>query len=394
MITFLKRAGLFGCLLAAALSVGCADRKSPQTTAENGQMEEDTKEEQENTGGKVYFLSRHPELQKQWDGLAAAFEQETGISVKITTVEEDSYDAVLDAAMQDRDIPTMFEVHTLEELEKWSGFCLNLKESSLYSEIAEDSSRFARNGDEMAGIGYLEGDSGILYNKKLLSEYCALDGSMIASADEITNFVVLKAVVEDIQNRKDELGIEGAFASQSMEEMLADMSGLLKNGADLACLESFFDLYVSHCVSREEEIGTKTGKDGAVEFALGEAVFYYGGTWSYETIGGNEVVDGDFGILPVYIGLEGEQNQGLCRRYRSYFCINKSASKEDEDAALLFLKWLYGEKKEDLAALETVEWSPVTDAAEVFREKQAVFWKMMDLEDLPLIREYAQDLAP
>ena len=155
MIIFLKRAGLFGCLLAAALSVGCADRKSPQTTAENGQMEEDTKEEQENTGGKVYFLSRHPELQKQWDGLAAAFEQETGISVKITTVEEDSYDAVLDAAMQDRDIPTMFEVHTLEELEKWSGFCLNLKESSLYSEIAEDSSRFARNGDEMAGIGYL-----------------------------------------------------------------------------------------------------------------------------------------------------------------------------------------------------------------------------------------------
>ena len=40
-----------------------------------------------------------------------------------------------------------------------------------------------------------------------------LDGAVISSVDEINNFETLKAVADDIQAKKDDLGIEGAFAS-------------------------------------------------------------------------------------------------------------------------------------------------------------------------------------
>ena len=49
-----------------------------------------------------------------------------------------------------------------------------------------------------------------------MQKYFALDGAKAASMDEINNFAKLKEVVEDMQAKKDELGIEGVFASTSL----------------------------------------------------------------------------------------------------------------------------------------------------------------------------------
>ena len=62
------------------------------------------------------------------------------------------------------------------------------------------------------------------------------------------------------------------------------------------------------------------------EFALGEAVFYQNGTWAYNDIKDNEVADEDLGMLPIYIGVEGEENQGLCTGSENYWCVNKQCS--------------------------------------------------------------------
>lgn len=390
MTKLTKKVGLAILLLAVMFVVGCADSGETERVSESGQIPNTAKDADGTEGessGKVYFLNRHPEQQQQLDELAQAFEQETGIPVKVTTVEEDSYDAVLETAMQDSEIPTLFEVNTLEGLEKWSGVCYDLKETALYPKMNKDTGRFASSDGRLLAIGGLEGDYGIIYNKKLLEKYCALDGSMIASADEITNFVVLKAVAEDIQDKKDKLGIEGAFASVSVTDMLARNAALMENETYQENLQRFLELYGNHCVSDPKELGAKTDKDGAVEFALEEAVFYLGGSWSYDTLGGNEVADGDLGMLPVYMGLEGEQNQGLCHLYQSYFCVNKSVLAEDMEASLRFLEWLFVDHAADMEALESMEWSPLVDAVKAWDEKQAVFWQTMRLDDLPRIRE-------
>ena len=56
----------------------------------------------------------------------------------------------------------------------------------------------------MAGIGYVIETYGIIYNKALLEKAGY-------TQDDIKSFDDLKKVADDIQARKDELGVKGAF---------------------------------------------------------------------------------------------------------------------------------------------------------------------------------------
>ena len=44
-------------------------------------------------------------------------------------------------------------------------------------------------------------------------------------------------------------------------------------------------------------------------------------------------------MLPIYIGAEGEENQGLCTGTENYWCVNAKASEEDIKATLDFINW-------------------------------------------------------
>ena len=47
-----------------------------------------------------------------------------------------------------------------------------------------------------------------------------------------------------------------------------------------------------------------------------------------------------FGMMPIYIGVDGEENQGLCTGSENYWCINKDASEADIQATEDFLNWV------------------------------------------------------
>ncbi len=44
--------------------------------------------------------------------------------------------------------------------------------------------------------------------------------------------------------------------------------------------------------------------------------------------------------MPIYIGAEGEENQGLCTGSENYWCVNSKASEADIQATLDFLNWV------------------------------------------------------
>ena len=44
-------------------------------------------------------------------------------------------------------------------------------------------------------------------------------------------------------------------------------------------------------------------------------------------------------MLPIYIGVDGEENQGLCTGSENYWCVNKNASEDDINATLDFVNW-------------------------------------------------------
>ena len=58
------------------------------------------------------------------------------------------------------------------------------------------------------------------------------------------------------------------------------------------------------------------------------------------TVKDNEVADEDIGMMPIYIGVDGEENQGLCTGSENYWCVNNKASEADIQATLDFVNWV------------------------------------------------------
>ena len=310
--------------------------------------------------GKVYYLNFKPEQAEQWEDLAAAYTDETGVEVTVVTAASGTYESTLKSEMAKSEAPTLFQVNGPVGLATWKDYCLDLKDSEIYKNLKSDDFALVNDDGSVSGIAYVIETYGIIYNKALMNAYFETEGAVVTSMDEINNFDTFKAVVEDIQAKKDELGILGAFTSAGMDsssdwrfkthlanlpiyyEYQADGIGSTDaiKGTYLDNYKAIWDLYINNATCEPTMLSGKTGEDAASEFALGEAVFYQNGTWAYGDIQGNEVADEDLGMMPIYIGVEGEENQGLCTGSENYWCVNSKASEADIQATLDFLNWV------------------------------------------------------
>lgn len=311
-------------------------------------------------GGKVYYLNFKPEQADQWKELAKTYTDQTGVEVKVETAASGTYEEQRKSEMAKSEAPTLFQVNGPVELAAWGDYCYNLKDSAVYSNLKSDDFALIQN-DEVKGIAYVIETYGIIYNKTLLNKYFETDGAKAKSVDEINTFAKLKEVADDIQAKKDDLGIKGAFTSAGMDsssdwrfkthlanlpiyyEYKADNIGSTDaiKGTYLPQYQQIWDLYITDSTCDAKMISSKTGDDANSEFALGEAVFYQNGTWAYSDIlNAGELTDDDLGMLPIYIGAEGEENQGLCTGSENYWCVNSKASDADIKATLAFLEWV------------------------------------------------------
>ncbi len=311
--------------------------------------------------GRVYYLNFKPEQAEEWEELARTYEKETGVEVTIVTAASDEYETTLKSEMAKSEAPTLFQVNGPVGLSTWKDYCYDLKDTAIYKNLkSDDFALFGENG-EVLGVAYVLETYGIIYNKTILEEYCDTEGAVISSPYEIENFETLKAVVEDIEAKKDELGVAGAFTSSGMDSSsdwrfkthLANVPlyyeyrdrGISEasevEGTYLDNYKAVWDLYINNATCSPQMISSKTAEDATGEFALGEAVFYQNGTWAYSDIVEEGLLeDNDLSMLPIYIGVEGEENQGLCTGSENYWCINKNASETDIKATADFLEWV------------------------------------------------------
>ena len=309
--------------------------------------------------GSVYYLNFKPEQAAQWEQVAGQYTQLTGVPVTVVTAASGTYEDALRSEIAKNDPPTLFQVNGPVGLQTWRDYCLDLRDTKLYQSL--QSPEFAlEDGGEVPAVAYAIETYGLIYNKRLLDAYCAMEGAVIADASEITNFETLKAVAEDIQSRKEELGVLGAFTSAGMDASsdwrfkthLVNLplyyeyrdegisSAETIRGTYLPQLRQIWDLYIHNATCPPAMIGAKTGEDAASEFALGEAVFYQNGTWAYADATAEGITDDELGMLPIYIGVPGEENQGLCTGSENYWCINRHAAPEDIEATRAFVDWL------------------------------------------------------
>ena len=341
--------------LSLSLLAGCGGGTG--TPAETGSAGTDAPaaETGSGSGGSVYYLNFKPEQDAQWQELAEIYTEETGVPVKVVTAASGTYETMLTSEMAKDDAPTMFQVNGPVGLANWKDYCLDLSDSKLYGELTSDS--FAlKDGDAIPAIAYVIETYGIIYNKELLT-------AAGYTQDDITSFDTLKAVADDIQARKDELGIQGAFTSAGMDSSsdwrfkthLANLPIYYEYQADgitstdaikgtyLDNYKQIFDLYITDSTCEPTVLASKTGNDAVAEFVNKQAVFYQNGTWAYTDI--KDLGDDNLGMIPIYIGVDGEENQGLCTGSENYWCVNNMSSEEDIQATLDFVYWCVSSEK-------------------------------------------------
>jgi len=167
----------------------------------------------------------------------------------------------------------------------------------------------------------------------------------------------LKKVADDIQSKKDDLGIKGAFTSAGMDGSsdwrfkthLANLPIYYEYKADgiddteaikgtyLDNYKNVFDLYITDSTCDGTELSAKTADDSRNEFINGDAVFYQNGSWEYGELS-KTYSDDELAMIPIYFGVD-DENEGLATGTENFWCVNKEASEEDIQATLDFMNW-------------------------------------------------------
>ena len=165
---------------------------------------------------EIYFLSCKPEVAGVWEEVSEAYEQETGVKLKVLTSSDGNNARTLKAELAKKNGPTLFQINGPVEYEMWKPYCLDLSGTELYSWML-DPSMAVTDGDGVYGIPYVVEGYGIIYNQAIMNKYFSLSDRATSYSDmsEVNNYEKLKAVVEDMTAHKTELGIDGVFASTS-----------------------------------------------------------------------------------------------------------------------------------------------------------------------------------
>lgn len=322
---------------------------------------------------QVYFLNFKPEAADAYNEIAAAYEKETGVSVKVVTAAANTYEQTLKSEIAKSDSPTIFQVNGPIGYNEWKDYCLDIKDSKLYSYLSDDTLAI-KEDDGVYAVPYVVEGYGIIYNDAIMQRYFALPDKKtnISSTDQINSFDTLKAVVEDMTANLSKLGIEGVFASTSLssgedwrwqthllniplyyefsENTDYDdptLAGLNLSNIEFKYHENFeniFDLYINNSITEKTLLGSKSIADSMAEFALGKVAMVQNGNWAWSQIAdvkGNTVNAEDIKFMPIYTGIDGEKGQGLCIGTENYIAINKNATEEQQKASLDFLDWLF-----------------------------------------------------
>ena len=115
-------------------------------------------------------------------------------------------------------------------------------------------------------------------------------------------------------------------------------------GTYLDNFKNVWDLYTTDSATTGAALTTATGDASEAEFGQGKAVFYQNGSWEYANLTGEEkgfkMNPEDLAMIPIYCGVEGEEQSGLCCGTENCWAVNKNAKEEDIQATLDFMKWV------------------------------------------------------
>ena len=342
------------CLVMVFALCACGESNTA-TTAPAADTATEAPAEEPAAAGSVYYLNFKPESDEAWQALAETYTKQTGVPVTVVTAASGTYDQTLTSEMDKSEAPTMFQVGNPGAVATWGEYCLDLTGTDVYNEMTTHA--FDQVGDDgfTYSIGYCYECYGIIVTKALLEQAGH-------SIDEIKDFESLKAVADDIHARAGELGFD-AFSSAGLDGSSSwRFSGHLANmplyyefrddgitaqpetikGTYLDNFKMVWDLYTTDSATTGADLLTSTGDASEAEFGEGKAVFFQNGSWEYASLIGEKfnMDPANLQMIPIYCGVEGETDAGLCSGTENCWAVNCEADEEDIQATLDFMKWV------------------------------------------------------
>ncbi|HAJ65375.1 MAG TPA: ABC transporter substrate-binding protein [Clostridiales bacterium] len=310
--------------------------------------------------GYVYWLNMKPEADEALQALAAAYTEETGVPCKVVTAASGTYGDTQTAEMAKSEPPTLFNMGNGSALADWGDYALTLDGTPVMGELTTNDFNIVNEAGETKAIGWIYESFGIITNKALLEKAGH-------SLDEIKDFESLKAVADDIHARAGELGFD-AFTSAGLDSSSSwRFSGHLANmplyyefrdnnidvkpatisGTYMDNFRNIWDLYINDSAAEKSSLTTATGDQAEAEFGEGKAVFYQNGTWEWDALTNSKfsLNPDDITMIPIYCGVEGEEQAGLCSGTENCLAVNSKAPEAAQKATLDFLYWCVTSEK-------------------------------------------------
>lgn len=327
--------------------------------------------------GRVYYLNFKPEADAALQELAALYTEQTGVPVKVVTAASGTYSDTLTAEMAKSEAPTVFNIGNMSGLKDWDEYALDLTDTALAGELSTDDFNLYNEAGELKAMGHCYESFGLIVNTALLEKAGH-------SLEEITNFETLKAVADDIHARSAELGFDAFSASGLDSSSSWRFSGHLANmplayefrddgvveqpatitGAYMDNFRSIWDLYITDTSADPKSLSTSTADESKAQFTEGKAVFYQNGTWEYAGLLEAGMNSEDLAMIPIYCGVEGEEEAGLCSGTENCWAVNSQVSEADQQASLDFLYWLVTDEVAAQKMVDTLGALPFKSAPE------------------------------
>ncbi|WP_046174306.1 ABC transporter substrate-binding protein [Domibacillus indicus] len=309
---------------------------------------------------KVEFKEQFEELAKQYE------EQNPDVDIKVETVGGgNDYASALKSKFASGDEPAIFNINGAVDVQQYRDRLIDVSDTEAAGAALDGTLESVTEGEQVLGLPYNQEGYGFVYNKQIFEE-AGVDAESIKSMEDLTK------VVETLDSKKDELGIDAVFAFAGKEKwtegnhgsnsfMADDFEGSVMKAFEAKetpftkadQYKEYIDLQNKYSV--QPVLSLDYSQQVEELFSTGRVAMIKQGNWVYPTI---EQMDPELaenvGIFPIPVDGEMKMPVGVPQ----YWAVNKNAEEEEQQAAKDFLDWLYTSDEGKEAVLTQFKFIP------------------------------------
>ena len=324
------------------------------------------------SGVSITVLNSKTEIQTQFEEMAEAYEEATGVHVEVYNADTDTTVASQVATKYASNDPytlTMVDAKDIYSLADDYAYDLSNEHWASHTTLG------ITVNDKLAGFPVCVEARGIIYNADAIEAITGetFDPSSVATLDDF------QALLDELKagGMETPVGVLSEYWSlgahyfaevyEQQEDPDAFVNSLLAGEADLGSNEKFnelmdtFDTLIAYNYAKGSAANADR-EESSMMLAQGDIAFMFGGNWDWSVINQYDYTE-NMGIMPVPENTSDDTNTKLVGGGSKYFFVDSSDATSDEQrqAALDFLNWLVSDPEGNAFLTEQCALVPAFD---------------------------------